>query len=690
MAAVSFDDLATPGAAAAAPSGALTFDDLPESAKGGTFGLVSNTQTPGKLLGPSVPMLSDDGGVNAFYKDAAGKLWPTNNTKHMVAGGNVYERQDGEQPTTPGDIGNAALIAAKHLPIVGPMMALPQASQDFWSGKPGSTEHMSDTLSGMGVTGTMSGGGFPRVTPAPAKVLSDAGQTAHDAIADAIRSAKTSGNVRSVLRKSFGAIKNDDDVMSSLSTDQKTAVGDLANTQIKKSPVETSDLAILALEPVAGAMGLPGIPSGLLASRAALRKFSNNRGDKSALSSAEKLRQSVIDNDPGADANPAPAPTLPDPGQLKLQMKAFEDQRSAVAQRNAEAQTQSTLQAQALLRQLAAQNKPAPDPLAQYGAADLANQAFDRRNQSEQVRDATRLMAARQAAQKLQASQTPPAPVDPMSQFAAADQANAAFDARNQRQQAQEATQLMAARRANQMLLQKAQAAKDQAAGIQQAQGEAQNSPLIQDVGGLDAVSNPAFNKQASQYLGAAKALKAFRAQPAEAAEAAPETLAQPAASSVAPPVAPAAPMPTPPPPIPAGISKKNGVVKETPAPQAEAPPEAPAEPPRSDYGHLPLPAAAHLITQRAFAKGKQIGVTPEEYSAGVLEKLRAKDSIADDLTKAMPAQEYQDISEHLQGAKTKADALDVMNHYIKLHPEAEPAIRLAMAKKRLNAGWKR
>jgi hypothetical protein len=327
-----------------------------------------------------------------------------------------------------------------------------------------------------------------------------------------------------------------------------------------------------------------------------------------------------------------PAPAMPDPQQLKLQMQAFVNQRNA----------------------LAASQPPAAAPVS--GLPDPTQLKL----QMDKLVNERSVLAKAQAAQ--QPAPAPPAPPelnplalptsittpaknimggasnvagmkaasDPLAKYEAALKANDSIDRRSNSDLKADATGLMAARKA-------AQAAEDANAE------PPEPDPVKEQIA------------EATQLMAARKANAKLAAANA-------------------------------PPPIPQKISKKNGAVNETPQPDVT--PEAPTEPPRSDYSEMPLPDAANLITQRVLAKGTKLEVTPAEYTAGVLEKLKAKVRIASKLSEAMPDADAADIHAHLQGAKTLSGAQAVAEHYIKLHPEAEPAIRLAMAKKNLKAAW--
>lgn len=98
---------------------------------------------------------------------------------------------------------------------------------------------------------------------------------------------------------------------------------------------------------------------------------------------------------------------------------------------------------------------------------------------------------------------------------------------------------------------------KDSTIGRQDADAVAQNSPLVSEAGGLDAISNPNVGKRASQLVSAANALRRLREQPEEAAAANDPTPNAPDA----PPIAPVA-----------KITKKNGKVEEAPQKEEGSP----------------------------------------------------------------------------------------------------------------------
>jgi hypothetical protein len=97
--------------------------------------------------------------------------------------------------------------------------------------------------------------------------------------------------------------------------------------------------------------------------------------------------------------------------------------------------------------------------------------------------------------------------------------------------------------------------AQRKAAGVAQAEGLAGDSHLINDNGGLEALSNPEFTKRGSQLISAANVMRKLTAQPAEEASVPTGTPASPLIAEVM-----------------AKISKKNGKVNETPHPEEMQP----------------------------------------------------------------------------------------------------------------------
>jgi hypothetical protein len=361
----------------------------------------------------------------------------------------------------------------------------------------------------------------------------------------------------------------------------------------------------------------------------------------------------------------APASGLPDPTQLKLQMDKLVNERAVLAKAQAAQQPAPAPPAPPELNPLAlptsittpAKNimggasnvagmKAASDPLAKYDAAVKANDSIDRQGNAALKADATGLTAARKAAQAAEDAAAEPPEPDPL------------------KGQIAEATQLMAARKAN--------------AKLAAAQAKAQAPVAPADMAAI---------AQRMQEL-----------------------------SPDAPPA---------PPPAPVKISKKNGAVKETqksPEEQlasaqataakwqpilkqanqtnqpdvaarptaAPQPPPPPPDLPRADFAHLPPQAIADLVIARMKAEGKVPRTSYADTHAAVLKRTSAQGRIASDLHNAVPTEEYQNVIEHVKGADSRAAAAEVRDHYIKLHPEAADAIRLALSEDRMKLGWKK
>lgn len=156
--------------------------------------------------------------------------------------------------------------------------------------------------------------------------------------------------------------------------------------------------------------------------------------------------------------------------------------------------------------------------------------------------------------------------------------------------------------------------------GQQQAEAEADASPLIHDVGGLDAVRNPAMGKRASELISAANALKKLRNVPeADSTE------------------APTAP-----------------VMDNTPTG---------AEPftlPESPYWHLDAPEAADNILKDAKAGQKPIR-NEQAYHAGTVRRLKAEEDIYRRISDAMGSVKERGAFHKYLGALWGSDTPEVV-----------------------------
>lgn len=141
--------------------------------------------------------------------------------------------------------------------------------------------------------------------------------------------------------------------------------------------------------------------------------------------------------------------------------------------------------------------------------------------------------------------------------------------------------------------------ARRKIAGQQMAEGEAEASPMIQDVGGLDAVRNPAMGKRANELISAANALRKLRDVP------------------------------------------------ETDSGTAPTAPESPGEPesvpsgsepftlPESNYWMLEPEKAADMILSDALDGGKPVR-NQQAYHAGTVRRLKAEEEIYKRISDAM------------------------------------------------------
>jgi hypothetical protein len=180
-------------------------------------------------------------------------------------------------------------------------------------------------------------------------------------------------------------------------------------------------------------------------------------------------------------------------------------------------------------------------------------------------------------------------------------------------------------------------AARRKIEGQRQAEAEAAQSPMINDVGGLDEVRNPAMGKRAQELISAANALARLRRQPEEEA---------PPASPQAPPAPPPVAEPkavdtrgaTPVSPLEVLQRLANG----TEAPQAKPQPE-PFTLPESPHVFKTPQEAAEAIHADAVKGGKPIR-NAEGYKAGITRRLSGEENI------------YMQISNEMTSTKERGD----------------------------------
>jgi hypothetical protein len=259
-------------------------------------------------------------------------------------------------------------------------------------------------------------------------------------------------------------------------------------------------------------------------------------------------------------------------------------------------------------------------------------------------------------------------------------------------------------------------AAQRKAAGIAQAEGLAADSHVINEQGGVSALSNPEFTKRGSQLLSAANVMRRLTAEPPEEPMV-PEGPASPAISALmqklqGTPAAPAAPVPEPSvapapsaptiaqapmmpeaapvSPLIAKITKAKGKeqVKETPHPEDAFTKE-----------HVPLTDEelwGKGLSDTAFAKKESSEphvLMPENYAESVIldrQKRRGilADIVGDDV--GPDAHLAGSLLQELHHTRRAANAASAVQHFTaKMSPKMRDAIRKRMDKSFINSMWK-
>lgn len=182
--------------------------------------------------------------------------------------------------------------------------------------------------------------------------------------------------------------------------------------------------------------------------------------------------------------------------------------------------------------------------------------------------------------------------------------------------------------------LQSTQALKSKTLGTAQADAVGRTSPLVQDNGGFDAISNPDTGKRLSQLASAASAMKKLTAVPEE------EGATKPAK-----------------------IKKTNGKIVEQPAPKLNGSANgngAAGEPfnlPLSPYAHLSPEQAASARVQD-MVKGGAPPFLSERYRVGIIKRIGAIRGAADLVGKESPEINTQRIAGAFEGVSRRADAI--------------------------------
>lgn len=230
-------------------------------------------------------------------------------------------------------------------------------------------------------------------------------------------------------------------------------------------------------------------------------------------------------------------------------------------------------------------------------------------------------------------------------------------------------------------------AARRKIEGQRQAEAEAEASPMVQEQGGLEAVSNPAMGKRAQEIIAATNALARLRRQPEEQAS---------------PPLAPEQPEAPTPPPAPAGPSTLAEVLQRLHA--ASQPQDAPQPPPREPTPEPPpfvLPESPHVFKEPkeaaaaiyadAVAGGKEIR-NPEGYKAGTTRRLAGEEAIYNTISKELNSvQERGDFHKYLAalwGSDSPEVVTQVRDHMVAEFPHHAETINKHLSDTAIKGLW--
>jgi hypothetical protein len=249
--------------------------------------------------------------------------------------------------------------------------------------------------------------------------------------------------------------------------------------------------------------------------------------------------------------------------------------------------------------------------------------------------------------------------------------------------------------------------ATKKADGVSQAEGLAANSPLINEQGGLRALSNPEFTKRGSQLISAANTMRKLTAQPAEDTSAVPDGPASPAIGSLMQKMqaegsmpAPKAPAPVssmsdilanigaPKPPIISKITKKMG--KPVEAKQAPAE-EQPYQPVAEDNQWR------NMLTDPQVADKELAAYDPsarKKYSANVIKNREAKRDILESVANehsptdaVLAVKLYRDL-DHISRRSVAARSIAHFTGH--MSPEAASAVLANFTPQAMEKMWHR
>lgn len=215
--------------------------------------------------------------------------------------------------------------------------------------------------------------------------------------------------------------------------------------------------------------------------------------------------------------------------------------------------------------------------------------------------------------------------------------------------------------------LQTTQALKSKTLGTAQADAVARTSPMVDDVGGLSAISNPDTGKRLSQLVSAANAMKKLTAVPEENAPAAEK---------------------------PAKISKANGKIKEVPPAAVEQPKTngAAGEPfnlPMSPYAHLSPELAARSRVQD-MVKGGAPPFLTERYKAGIIKRINTIRDASNLISKESPEIDGSRIAGAFEGVSRREDAKALREKLKEKFPTAAASLDQHMSDTHIKRIWRK
>lgn len=223
--------------------------------------------------------------------------------------------------------------------------------------------------------------------------------------------------------------------------------------------------------------------------------------------------------------------------------------------------------------------------------------------------------------------------------------------------------------------LSKIQKLKQQTEGANQAEAIAASSPLIADVGGLEAVRNPQSGKRAGQLVSAANAIKKLTAAPEEATA---EAITRQGKGSVKQKATPA-----PVEPILTKVTKTNGRIEHETNTGDYVPPMSP-------YAHLPAAEAARAITDNLKKAGVPFRVGETNFLRGTHTRLDGQRKAATSVANAVPGIDAKKVAAVFEGSPTRAEAKRAREFFKQQFPQAATAFDTHFSDAVIKGIWKR